>query len=114
MQIDLATQFSPYPSGRYPTDGKFNGQTFREEVLVPALKGASAADKLFINIDGVRTFGSSFLEEAFGGIVRNGELSREELKQRLEVVCTKAHLRIFKDSILTYIENAKPAAMMHA
>lgn len=117
MQIDVAKQFSPYPSGRFPTDGTFNGQRFREEILLPALKSAqTAADsKVLVDIDGVRSFGSSFLEEAFAGLIRNGAFSREELKSLLEIVCTKPHLAFFKDSIVSYIDDAVPEqASMHA
>lgn len=31
MMIKIASDFSPYPGGRYRTDGDWNGQAFREE-----------------------------------------------------------------------------------
>ena len=117
MIIDLAKQFSPYPSGRFPADGSFNGQRFREEILLPALIAAMprVGEKVVVDIDGVRSFGSSFLEEAFAGLVRNGSLSRRELEDKLEIVCTKPHLQFFKDSIMTYIRQALPSqASVHA
>lgn len=117
MQIDVAKQFSPYPSGRFPADGTYNGQRFREEILLPALKRAKSADgsKVLVDIDGVRSFGSSFLEEAFAGLIRNSEFSRSELDALLEIVCTKPHLAFFKDSIVSYINDAVPQqASVHA
>lgn len=110
MNIDLAQQYSPYPSGRYASDGSFNGERFRNEILVPALTLAkkSHADKVVVNIDGVRTFGSSFLEEAFGGLIRKGFFSRTDLEKLLVVVCSKPHLAIFKDTIINYIDEARP------
>jgi hypothetical protein len=111
MQIDVATQFSPYPSGRFPTDGSFNGEKFRDEFLVPALshvKDHTDSEKLKINIDGVRTFGSSFLEEAFAGLIRKRLFTKDELRGMMEIVCTRPHLLIFRDTILTYIDEARP------
>jgi hypothetical protein len=110
MQIDMAEQFSAYPSGRYPADGTFNGERFREEFLLPALSAArdSHGNKVEVNIDGVRTFGSSFLEEAFAGLIRKGLFSKQDLVEYLSVTCSKPHLAIFRDSIWNYIEEAKP------
>ena len=66
-RIAIAEAFSPYPAGRYLEDGKYNGTAFRREHLVPALREFDIVDVVF---DGVAGFGSSFLEEAFGGLVR--------------------------------------------
>lgn len=116
MQIDVAKQFSPYPSGRFTADGTFNGQRFREEILVPALRHAqSDGGKVTVDIDGVRSFGSSFLEEAFAGLIRTGSFTPDELTALLEIECTKAHLAFFKDSILSYINDAaRQQAIEHA
>lgn len=109
MIIDVALEFSPYPSGRFSGDGTHNGQRFREEFLEPALMSAIVSrEKVTVDIDGVRSFGSSFLEEAFAGLVRLRKFKREELNLLLEVKCTKPHLKIFSDSIKSYIKNAVP------
>ncbi|MCJ8521178.1 hypothetical protein ABID21_004301 [Pseudorhizobium tarimense] len=111
MNIDLAKQFSPYPSGRFPTDGTHNGETFRDSVLLPALtraKTSHGSEKVVVNIDGVRTFGSSFLEEAFAGLIRKRRFTRDELEQLLVIECSKPHLMIFRDSISGYIKSAQP------
>jgi len=67
--INVAEDFSRYPAGRYYDDGPYSGQKFREEYLVPVITNN---EKAIINLDGVRGYGSSFLEEAFGGLVREG------------------------------------------
>lgn len=67
--VNVARDFSKYPAGRYLEDGPANGQLFREKFLIPALKASS---KLTVELDGTRGYGSSFLEEAFGGAVRVG------------------------------------------
>lgn len=67
--VNVARDFSKYPAGRYLEDGPANGQLFREQFLIPALKESR---KLTVELDGTRGYGSSFLEEAFGGAVRMG------------------------------------------
>ncbi|NTH50460.1 STAS-like domain-containing protein [Agrobacterium rhizogenes] len=110
MIIDVANQFNTYPVGRTPKDSTFNGERFRTELLVPALARASSMrpkGKVVVDIDGIRSFGSSFLEEAFGGLVRNGFYTRDELGSLLEIRCTKPHLLFFKQAIDAYIRDAK-------
>lgn len=67
--INVATDFSRYPAGRYMSDGPYSGERFRNEFLRPVL---DSKDTAIIELDGVRGYGSSFLEEAFGGLVRAG------------------------------------------
>lgn len=67
--INVADEFSRYPAGRYNDDGPHSGQRFRDDFLKPILINKEEAA---INLDGVRGYGSSFLEEAFGGLVRDG------------------------------------------
>ncbi|QBR40976.1 DUF4325 domain-containing protein [Kerstersia gyiorum] len=80
--IDIAKDFSPFAAGRYRTDGPWSGEKFREEVLLPALKQPNIVVQ--VKLDGTLGLGSSFLEEAFGGLVRAG-YRLEELKTRLIV-----------------------------
>ena len=67
--IDIGKDFSRYPAGRYETDGPFSGELFRSRFLVPALDNKK---QITIELDGTAGYGSSFLEEAFGGLVRLG------------------------------------------
>lgn len=67
--INIATDFSRYPAGRHLDDGPFSGERFRKDFLLPILKTGQRAK---IKFDGARGYGSSFLEEAFGGLVREG------------------------------------------
>ncbi|MGF1698211.1 STAS-like domain-containing protein [Vibrio lamellibrachiae] len=61
------TDFTKYPGPRYIALGSNSGEEFREEHLIGALKSNS---EVSVNLDGVLGYGSSFLEEIFGGIVR--------------------------------------------
>lgn len=81
--INVATDFSRFPAGRTEADGPFSGETFRNTVLAPAL---SEFPRVVINLDGARGYGSSFLEEAFGGLVRAGTFTKERLLDSVTIV----------------------------
>lgn len=80
--ISIAKQFSPTPAGRYVADGPFPGEKFRDELLLPALKRDD--DEVVVDMDGAAGYGSSFLEEAFGGLVRKG-FDPVQLRRRLVI-----------------------------
>lgn len=97
--IDISKQFSRYPAGRYTDDGPFSGEKFRDELLIPAF---ASGEKVKIILDGARGYGSSFLEEAFGGMVRKG-FSANDILQRIIIVSKDPTLSM---EIKDYIENA--------
>lgn len=69
--VDLFVRdFSKSTGGRVPEEGPYSGQEFRDLYLVPAL--GKGSNKIVIDLDGTDGYGSSFLEEAFGGLVRLG------------------------------------------
>jgi hypothetical protein len=85
-QVRVAAEFSPYLGGRYRDDGPWSGEQFREEVLVPRLQQAIQSDgHLVLVLDGVAGVPSSFLEEAFGGLLRATEWKLEQLRDILEI-----------------------------
>lgn len=70
-QLNVATEFSRYLGGRVYDDGPFSGQEFREKLLRPKLLEAmETGSKLRVVFDGVAGMPTSFLEEAFGGLLR--------------------------------------------
>ena len=84
--IHVANDFYPRPSGRYKRDGDYTGQVFREELLMPNLdkiKFYGGHDVLIVDFSNVTMAGSSFLEEAFGGLVRTGKYSKDFLRKAL-------------------------------
>lgn len=85
--IDIGTDFARYPFGRYKSDGEYSGERFRQDFLERALR--SATGKITVILDGARGMGSSFLEEAFGGLVREG-FDPSLLKSRIEIVSRDA------------------------
>lgn len=88
-RIVFAEDFSRYPAGRFPEDGPYNGTTFRQRLLVPALQNF---DKVEVIFDGVAGFASSFLEEAFGGLVRHEGMDRSFLDARLVISTSQPDL----------------------
>ncbi len=100
MKIELAKEFSRYPMGRYKKDGPKTGEHFREDVLIPALH--SSDDIIEIWLDGVIGYGSSFLEETFGGLVRRG-FTLQYIKRRIRLISRDAGLL---DEIRTYLSEA--------
>ena len=77
--IRVAEDFTRFPAGRYISDGRYSGQRFRQDFIVPALK---SADSVRIELDGALAYGSSFLEEAFGGLLRDEGFTSADLDNR--------------------------------
>ncbi len=102
MSVVRITDFSPFPAGRYVTDGPYSGQAFRDNVLIPQL---TENDLVQVDLNGAFGFGSSFLEEAFGGLVRVGKFSLKTLKEKLKINSEDDPL--VADEIWLYIESAR-------
>lgn len=103
--IDMK-DFSLTPYGRYPIDGTDNAETFRSKFLEPAFKDQNI-EKIIINLDSVQEgyeYGSSFLEESFGGLVRISGIPADTVIKKLEIRTA------FKDYILEINEYIKRAA----
>ncbi|MEZ9252687.1 STAS-like domain-containing protein [Vibrio splendidus] len=101
ISIDV-TEFSKEPFGRYATDSDFHGERFRNEVLKSKLPQPLRED---VVVDFTRIslgVGSSFLEEAFGGLVRDG-FDKDELRQYLKI---KDRMGIYHKQVMHFIEVA--------
>lgn len=80
--------FTRTPGPRFRSEGRFSGQEWREEHLLPAYAKAAAEGRhLRVSLDGVVGFASSFLEEAFGGLVRARDEGPDVVASRLDVEC---------------------------
>lgn len=98
--------FSITPGSRYRDEGKkaHSGQEFREDFLEPKFKEALQSDKLLIvNLDGTIGYGTSWLEEVFGGLARNYGI--EEVLNRIEFISEEEEYLI--EDITQYIRDAK-------
>jgi hypothetical protein len=85
--INIATDFSKAPAGRYREHGDYTGEVFREDFLLPALLN-DANDFVEVVLDGLDGVGASFWDEAFGAMIREEKISSATLQQKLKFVCT--------------------------
>ncbi|MTH60672.1 STAS-like domain-containing protein [Paracoccus litorisediminis] len=108
MRIDVAKDFSPFPIGRFtPRDGEYTGQSFRELHLVPAMKSVlGTSERIYVDIEGLITLGSSFLEEAFGGLVRESGFKRSDVEKYIVIEFKDPSLKFYSDEISKYIREA--------
>lgn len=110
--IVVARDFSRYPGGRYKQDGDFSGEAFREDVLVDALRAARASHgHVFVDIDGAAGYPSSFLEEAFGGLVRERHFTAKELNDLLTIRAGSL-FENYRLLAAKYIREAKPRPLV--
>jgi hypothetical protein len=79
--------FHKEPYGRYRSDAegceRSSGQTFREEVLAPALR---ENESVLVDLTGYNRYGRSFLDEAFGGLIREEGFTGAELSSKLKYI----------------------------
>ncbi len=101
ITIDVANEFNRWPAGRFRRDGRYSGERFRQEFLVPALRKQGTVT---IKMDGAAGYGPSFLEEAFGGLVRKEGFSKNVLS-RLQIETSRSNR---KKLIREVIQNASP------
>lgn len=108
--IEIAKDFSKTPAGRYRSDGPASGERFREDFLVPKLK---IDPVVVILLDGAAGYPSSFLEEAFGGLIRHGELSPDDAKQRILIMAHAPQYQRYISAIWKHIERAATSRLGH-
>ena len=99
--VDMGKDFSRYPAGRTDKDGKFNGTAFRDIHLLPYIR---KGNRVVVMLDSGFAYGSSFLEEAFGGLVRAGV----DKKTVVSMVDLKTEDSALREEIVRYLESAKP------
>lgn len=86
MNTIRVLDFTKFPGPRYKKYGANSGEEFRDSVLLPALQ---SDHELVVILDGVRGFGSSFLEEAFGGLISRCNLSRSDVDFLMSNIVSK-------------------------
>lgn len=105
IELKIVSDFSRTPGVRYKSEGPFSGEEFRKEKLLPKCKEAfSKNSKLIINLDGTAGLGTSFLEESFGGLIREDSLDYFKLMQTLVFISTENP--DYEDEIKEYMKDA--------
>ncbi len=106
IKIKIAKDFSDSPGPRYIDEGKFSGEMFRIELLLKVFQKAIAENKkVIVDLDGTYGYGTSFLEESFGGLIRNENVNYNEIINRLEIISTEEDY--LKDDVYKYLEDAQ-------
>ena len=110
--INLAKDFTPTPLGKTAADGSRSAEVFREDILRPALeKSLAAKEKLTVDFSGMVGVNPSFLEEAFGGLVRNPSpqdgklLTAEAVLEVMDFYCDKEYFDLYIKKIINYIKD---------
>ena len=106
-QVNLAKDFSAFPFGRFVTHGPASGERFRDEYLIPAMREGRAVE---VDLKGARGLGPSFLEEAFGGLVRTG-FSPVEIRRLITIRSEDDPSYI--DEVWSYVDDAAKALVAH-
>lgn len=101
--ISIANDFSITPGSRYIKEGPFSGEEFRNKILKPKFDEAlENRKKLTINLDGTLGYGTSFLEESFGGLARLYD--PKKVLENIEIISTEEPY--LKNDVTEYIEKA--------
>ncbi|MET0155974.1 MAG: STAS-like domain-containing protein [Rickettsiales bacterium] len=104
IEINVANQFSRFPYGRKKEHTKTSGEAFREGLLLPALKKAAPDETVTVVLDGTSGYGSSFLDEVFGGLVRKNNFSQQDVESKIVIVSKEDPLLI--EEIRQYVKEA--------
>lgn len=92
--IDIGKEFSLYPMGRTAEDGDGNGQSFFTNFLLPQIKNGL---RVVVDFDSARTFGSSFLDEAFHIMPEENGFNRHQFSSLVKVKATTKAALFYKD-----------------
>lgn len=104
IELTILKDFSATPGTRHRFEGDFSGEKLREEVLEPILREAIESNKLLvINLDGTAGYGTSFLEEAFGGLIRAG-FNYKSVIDHIKLISNEEEYLI--DDIYQYLQEA--------
>jgi hypothetical protein len=98
--ISVARDFTRFPAGRYKRNGSTSGESFRERFLHDRL---AANEPVTVDLDGTVGYGSSFLEEAFGGLVRHLRMPPQQVLSLLSIKTVDKELEA---EVIGYITDA--------
>lgn len=81
-EFSIARDFSRNPGPRHKWQGPHSGELLRER-LIKLL--SAQAGKIIILLDGTTGIGSSFLDEAFGGLIKHAGFTHD-IRDRFDFV----------------------------
>lgn len=105
IHLNVGNDFSKTPGPREIWEGDFSGELFRNTCLGPAIKDAIENDAiLHIDLDGTAGYGTSFLEESFGGLIRHNNYTYSQIMPHLNFKSDEEPYLI--EDILEYLRDA--------
>lgn len=96
--FSIAKDFSPNPGPRYKRQGANSGEALRPKLLKML---GSRPGRIRVVLDGTKGMGSSFLDEAFGGLILHEGKRKHELEKRFRFVSEvdPSYIRTIADSL---------------
>lgn len=111
MKIKILTDFSYTPGPRYFVEGKHSGEEFRDTVLRDSVRKAIRDDEILtVDLDGTAGYGRSFIEEAFGGLIRVDKIKYDDIVAHLQIVSEEEPE--WEPKIKEYLKKANEEAQM--
>lgn len=100
IAINVSRDFTRFPAGRFKRNGTTSGEAFREQFLEQPIRDGRIVEVI---LDGTLGYGSSFLEEAFGGLVRKLQVDADRILSLLRFQSNDSTL---VEEIIQYIKDA--------
>lgn len=103
--VKIAKDYTKTPGPRYEIEGSFSGEVFRKTIFTDIIRGAIKDNKkIIVDLDGTVGYGTSFLEEIFGGLIRDDKIPYDELIKRLTIISVEEPYLV--DDIMDYLKEA--------
>lgn len=109
VKYSIAQGFSRHPGPRQIIEGANSGELFRTKVFRDLVRKAIQEEStIVLDLDGTAGYGTSFLEECFGGLIREDGIPYEALVNRFEFISNEEPYLI--NDILAYLKDAHEEA----
>lgn len=103
--------FTEFPGPRKETIGHFSGERFRQERIMPKIS-EHGIHNIEIDLDGTAGYGSSFLDEAFGGLIREEKLSPTDVAMLCKRIISEEDPSLINEIELYVAEAAAEAKQL--
>lgn len=104
-EFKISKDFSETPGPRFEDEGAFSGEILRKEYLLPRIENSLVRqEKLRVDLDGTHGYLTSFLEEAFGGLIRENRIPLSDIDKTLIIISTEEPYLL--EDIKDYLQEA--------
>ncbi len=110
ITFKIAKDFFPTPGPRYIHEGPYSGELLRQTKFFTLFHDAIRDNKkIIVDLDGTPGYGTSFLEEIFGGLIREHKLDYAQIISHLDIISEEEPY--LKDDIYHYLSEANEKAL---